>query len=77
MTQVSRETVQSWIDHAGWSEDEGLAMLRFERKPSETTTEVRNHSVAEGEWMLFLGILVASWGIAVGVGWVIWKMTPL
>ena len=51
-------------------------MLRFERKQAESATEVGSHSLAEGEALLFLGILVGSWVIAIGVGWLVWRMAP-
>jgi hypothetical protein len=52
-------------------------MLRIDGKQTESPQEmVRDHS-SEGEGLLFLGVLVASWMIAIGVGWVLWQLVPL
>jgi len=52
-------------------------MLRIEGKQTETPVEAAPHHLSEGEGLLFLGVLAASWMIAIGVGWVIWRMAPL
>jgi len=52
-------------------------MLRIEGKQTETPVEARKHHLSEGEGLLFLGVLVASWMIAIGIGWVIWQVAPL
>lgn len=52
-------------------------MLRIEGKQTELSQEiVRDHGF-EGEGLLFLGILAASWMIAIAIGWVLWQMVPL
>lgn len=52
-------------------------MLRIEGKQTEPHDDfVRPHG-AEGEGLLLLGVLAASWGIAIGVGWVIWRIAPV
>ena len=52
-------------------------MLRIEAKH----TAVRNDPVAprrsDGEGFIFLGVLTASWAIAITAGWAIWRVFPL
>ena len=52
-------------------------MLRIEGKQTESPQEIVRERASEGEGLLFLGILAASWMIAIGIGWVLWQMAPL
>lgn len=52
-------------------------MLRIEGEPAERRDDVAPERAAEGDGLLFLAMLAASWVIAIGVGWVIWRMAPL
>ncbi len=51
-------------------------MLRIESKQTEKPTALPPRHMGEGEGLLFLGVLLASWAIALGIGWVIWQMVP-
>lgn len=52
-------------------------MLRIEGKQTKSPSEVAHRHDSEGEGLLFLGVLVASWAIAIAVGWIIWRAAPL
>lgn len=52
-------------------------MLRIGGKRTDVHDDfVREHGI-EGEGLLLLGVLAVSWMIAVGIGWVIWRVSPL
>lgn len=52
-------------------------MLRIEGKQTESHDDlVRPHGV-EGEGLLLLGVLAASWMIAIGLGWLVWRIAPI
>ncbi|MDW3216981.1 MAG: hypothetical protein R8F63_00100 [Acidimicrobiales bacterium] len=52
-------------------------MLRIEGKHTEQHHDpLRTHGV-EGEGPLLLGALVFSWMLAIGVGWLLWRMAPI
>ncbi len=51
-------------------------MLRIEGKQTESPVEVKRHHLSEGEGLLFLCVLAASWAIAIAVGWLVWQIAP-
>jgi hypothetical protein len=51
-------------------------MLGIKGEPAEAPQEITPRPSAAGEGLLFLGVLGASWLIALGVGWVIWRLSP-
>lgn len=52
-------------------------MLRIQERSSEYSSEAAPPRHSEGDGLLFLLVLAGSWAIAIGVGWVIWRMAPL
>ena len=54
-----------------------MDMLRIEGKQTERSDGVVREHGAEGEGLLLLGVLAASWMIAIGIGWLIWRMAAL
>ena len=51
-------------------------MLRIQGRASEYS-EASPPRHTEGDGLLFLLVLAGSWVIALGVGWVIWRVAPL
>jgi hypothetical protein len=52
-------------------------VLRIEGKQTEVRDEAVHERATDGEGLLFLGVLAGSWMIAIGVGWLLWRMSPL
>jgi hypothetical protein len=51
-------------------------MLGIQGKHTEVPTESAPNHLAEGEGFLFMAVLAASWMIAIGLGWVVWRLAP-
>lgn len=51
-------------------------MLGIKGEPAEVPQEIPPQQSAAGEGLLFLGVLGASWLLALGLGWVIWRLSP-
>jgi hypothetical protein len=52
-------------------------MLRIEAKQTEHPEDLARENAFEGEGLLVLGMLAASWMIAIALIWVAWRMAPL
>lgn len=52
-------------------------MLSSESRQTEQRRDLPPRRLGEGEGLLFVGVLLASWAIAIGIGWVIWQIVPL
>jgi hypothetical protein len=52
-------------------------MLKTEGKSRKDGSEVAEGYSSEGDGLLFLGVLTASWAVAIGFGWIVWRLTPL
>ncbi|MEQ8839836.1 MAG: hypothetical protein RIB98_02570 [Acidimicrobiales bacterium] len=50
-------------------------MLRIERPLTESQEREETRD-GEGDGLLLLGLLAASWVVALGVGWVVWRLAP-
>jgi hypothetical protein len=55
----------------------GVGVLRIESKQTEVRDEVLHERTSDGEGLMFLGVLVGSWMIAIAVGWLLWRVAPL
>lgn len=52
-------------------------MRRLDLEDDEIQQVVAHEHLAGGEGLVFLGVLAGSWAIAIGVGWVIWRVAPI
>lgn len=52
-------------------------MLRIEGRAAEVPDDSGREHSAESDGLLLLTVFALSWMIAIGVGWVIWRLSPL
>lgn len=54
----------------------GFGVLKIEGRQTKDCPEAAESHLSEGEGLLILGVLTGSWVIAIGFGWIVWRLTP-
>lgn len=52
-------------------------MLKIEEEQAVDAPTGSSRRFVENEGVLFVSVLAGSWVIAIGAGWIIWRLSPL